>query len=165
MRLLTENEIRFFKETGVTPTVMNIGGKEWYHTEFCDEIDENFLTGEISNEKLVYEHACKVAKERYNVDLNALYDKCYLDQDGISLEDEAPYIIYCLLTEEELDKKSDKELVEWLQDWKYYSGYRKWDEWAARIARYEAKGLYNGAREIYTYDDGSIYISGLEEDD
>lgn len=156
MRLLTENEIQFLKDTGVTPTV--IQGDEWERTIFADEIGENPINGDE-----VFTHACVYAKQMYDVNLPELYEKCTLDIDGLSLEEEAPYVIYCLLTEEELDSKTDEELLKWLKDWKYFVGYRKWSEWDTRIARHEAKGLFNGAREVRTYDDGGIYISHRED--
>ena len=164
MKLLTENEIKFIKDTGVTPTVIQCGNREWYRTIFCDEIDQDQLTGDFTNSDEVFAHACVYAKQMYDVDLPALYHKCMLDIDGISVDYEAPYIIYTLLTEEELDKMTDKQLIEWLRDWKYFYGWRKHEEWDARIAREEAKGLYNGAREIRTWDDGTIYVSAAEED-
>jgi len=163
MRLLTENEIKFLKDTGWTPTVYQCGNREWYRTIFCDEINEDQLSGDFTNNDEVQQHCAIYADEKYGIDLPAFYDDLVKDMDGISLEEEAPYIIYCLLTEEELDSKTDAELLQWLKDWKYFFGYRKADEQDARIARYEAKGLFNGAREVRTYDDGSIYISGLED--
>lgn len=162
MRLLTDNEIKCLKETRITPTVIQCD--EWEKTIFADkfkEIEEHTESTEVAD--AIRKYVDYYVKEHYDIDLHDFYTDLMRDYDGISLEEEAPYVIYCLLTEEELDSKTDKELLYWLQDWKYFLGYRKADELDAQIARHEAKGLFNGAREVRTYEDGSIYISKLED--
>lgn len=163
MRLLTDNEIKCLKETRITPTVIQCN--EWERTIFADKLKEiEEYTTKTEAKNAIRDDVDDYVKEHYGIDLHNFYGDLVKDYDGISLEEEAPYIIYCLLTEEELDKKTDKELLEWLQDWKYFLGYRKADEYDAKIARHEAKGLFNGAREIRTYNDGSIYVTPLDNE-
>ena len=135
MRKLNNNEIKFIKETGWTPTVHQ-----------CDEYDRTTLKD--------LDTSIEVAKYEYDINLLELYDKtCNMDNsDGISLEFEATYLFYTFFTKEELEKMSSKKGLSWLQDFKYYLGYRKWDEQYTTIEINEAIEVYNGTREFYEQD-------------
>lgn len=162
MRLLTEQEIKFLKDTHITPTVIQCD--EWKRTIFADEMPETnseYKKHQAGNK--IFSHACTKAREQYKVDLIDLYEKIMRDQDFISLQGEAPYILYCFLTKEELEQKTCDEVLEWLRDWKYYFGFRKWNSLDAAIVCQEALDLYNGVREIATFDDGCIYIQEKED--
>ncbi len=139
MRRLNNNEIKFIKETGWTPTVYQ-----------CDEYDRTTLKD--------LDTSIEVAKNEYDIDLLELYDKtCNLDNnDGISLEYEATYLFYTFFTKEELEKMTDAKATAWLKDFKYYFGYRKWDG-GNIIYVNEALDVYNGTREFYEEDDGDVW--------
>lgn len=139
MRRLTENEIRFIKETGVTPTVIQ-----------CYEWDRS----KCSN----YGDAKELAYTKYGVDLQKLLnDLVDIEYDSISLEYDATYLLYTFLTREELENMSDDKILEWLQNFRYWYGYRKYDVSLANINRYEALEIYNGTRKFYETDDGEVW--------
>ena len=145
MRRLTENEIRFIKETGVTATVIQCD--EWYRSK-------------CSN----YADAEKLADAEYGINLqefsNVLADVHY---DSISLEYDAVYLLYTFLTREELENMSDAEVLEWLRNFKYWCGYRKYDIDLAYMNKCEALEVYNGTREFYETDDGEVWNREIEE--
>ena len=144
MKKLTDKEIKFMKETGWTPTLlqMNYSEPELERTKFAGMTREDGAKAfhkEIKN---------------YGINIHKLYKKtCNLDNyDGISLEYEATYLLYTFFTKEELAKLSPLTALKWLQDFKYYCGYRKWDERLAEIEIQEALEIYNGHREFYEQD-------------
>ena len=145
MRRLTENEIRFIKETGVTATVIQ-----------CDEWDRS----QCSN----YADAKRLADKEYGINLdefsNVLLDANY---DSISLEYDAVYLLYTFLTREKLENMNDSEVLEWLRDFKYWFGYRKYDIDLAYMHRCEALEVYDGTREFYETDDGEVWNREIEE--
>ena len=145
MRRLTENEIRFIKETGVTATVIQ-----------CDEWDRS----QCSN----YADAEKLADEKYGINLHEFLSVLAdVNYDSISLEYDAVYLLYTFLTREELENMNDGEVLEWLKDFKYWCGYRKYDIDLAYIHRCEALEVYDGTREFYETDDGEVWNREIEE--
>ena len=155
MKKLTENEIKFIKETGWTPTVEQCGewgrtvfpslfGKADFKKEYLDE--DGYVVDEFSDK--VNEYVLKT----YNIDTVDLYKKFTEESDAISLEYEATYLFYTFFTKEELEKLTDEEATKWLKDFQYFSGYRKWDG-GNLVYVYEAVDIYNGARELYIQDD------------
>lgn len=147
MEMLNEKEIQFIKETGWTPTVLQMG--EYYRTvwaDICEGQDEEFCFG----------IACEEAKEKYGVDLVKLYDKCAKDVDGITLENDAVYLFYTFFSKEELEGMDDATACKWLKDFKYYSGYRKWDSNCLGYVG-DAIDVYEGNKEI-TEEDGNVWI-------
>lgn len=167
MKELTANEIKFIKETGWTPTVVQCS--EWYRTIWTDEkvdtTSENYLAqrDEYDAKYLVISSA--QAKEKYNVDLEQLYNKlCSVeDSDGISLEYDATYLLYTFFTKEELLELDTAWVLAWLQDFKYYFGYRKWAESDVEAAILEAIEIHAGTREFYLTEDG--YVWNREKED
>ena len=145
MRRLTENEIRFIKETGVTATVIQCD--EWYRSQ-------------CSN----YADAERLADTEYGINLHeflsVLADVHY---DSISLEYDAVYLLYTFLTREELENMSDSEVLEWLQNFKYWCGYRKYDIYLAYMNKCEALEVYEGTREFYETDDCEVWNREIEE--
>ena len=145
MRRLTENEIKFIKETGVTATVIQ-----------CDEWDRSQCSSYVDAEKL--------ADEEYGINLdefsNVLLDANY---DSISLEYDAVYLLYTFLTREELENMNDSEVLEWLKNFKYWCGYRKYDIDLAHMHRCEALEVYDGTREFYETDDGEVWNRKIEK--
>lgn len=155
MKQLTENEIKFIKETGWTPTVEQCGewgrtvfpslfGKADFKKEYLDE--DGYVVDEFSDK--VNEYVLKT----YDIDTVDLYKKFTEESDAVSLEYEATYLFYTFFTKEELEKLTDEEATKWLKGFQYFSGYRKWDG-GNLIYVYEALDIYNGARELYIQDD------------
>ena len=145
MKPLTENEIKFIKETSWTPTIyqMNYSESELKRTPYAN------LTPEEAGR--MYEITLA---DQYNLNIHELYDKtCNLDNwDEISLEYEATYLLYTFFTKEELERITDEEVTKWLKDFKYNFGYRKWDS-GNLIFALEALEVYNGERVFYLQDD------------
>ena len=156
MKKLTSNEIEFIKKTGWTPTLvqMDYSKNELVRTSFKD------LSSEEAS-KRYYE----LAKE-YDVDLVRLYNKtCNLENnDIISLEEEATYLFYTFFTKDELVDIDNSWALNWLKDFKYYFGYRKWTESDVENSVLEAIGVYAGTREFFETPDGDIWSKTHEKD-
>jgi len=157
MKKLTEQEINFIKDTGWTPTLHQMGYSE-------NELKRTHLYQvqniPVSPEmmKLQFESFAN----QYGFNLDDLYNKtCNLENsDGISLEYEATYLFYTFFTKEELEKLTDEEATKWLQDFKYFFGYRKWDD-GNLVYVEEAIEVYEGTREFYEQD-GEMWNRELE---
>lgn len=151
MKRLTEQEIKFIKETGWTPTVyqMNYNESELKRTKFTGMTRDGGAKA-----------FCQEMK-KYNVDISDLYKKFTEESDAISLEYEATYLFYTFFTKEELEKLTDEEATKWLKDFQYFSGYRKWDG-GNLIYVNEALEVYAGTREFYEESDGEIWNREVE---
>lgn len=158
MKPLTKDEIRFVKETHFTPTVSQCD--QYYLTTYTDEHCEYEPSDTYHERRDLYSKRWekiikKDAKEKYNVDLDKFLDKNLNidnnDFDGISLEYVATYLFYCFFTKEELEKLTDEEATKFLQDYRYYGGFRKWDGGNLPFAQ-EAIEIYNGERVFYLQD-------------
>ena len=156
MKQLTKQEINFVKETGFTPTVFQ-----------CDEYHRTIFTNERVSRKnrqayseQYYKLAADYAKLQYNIDLDVFINKNIGekldDSDVISLEYVATYLFYCFFTKDELEKLTDKDATEFLQDYRYFSGFRKWYD-GNLIYVNEAIEVYNGERVFYLQDDGNVW--------
>jgi len=147
MKPLKDNEIKFIKETGWTPTVEQMDYEELVNTPYYN------LSAEEARNKYK-ELACQ-----YGVSIPDLYENTCNERnyDGISLEYEATYLFYTFFTAEELQDMDNAWAYQWLQDFKYYGGYRKWDEHFIENEIEEALEIYGGSREFYTTDDGDVW--------
>lgn len=149
MKALTQQEIRFVKDTNFTPTVYQCA--DYSKTPFKD-----------------YDEAEKAAKEKYEVDLAEFLDKNLNqeDDDAISLEYVATYLFYEFFSCEELiDMASNnpKKGLEWLQDYRYFFGFRRWDLDMAVDEMWEAVEVYEGKRDFYVTEDGQVWNKEIEE--
>lgn len=155
MKPLTDKEIAFIKETKWSPTLvqMDYTGLELQHTPYAGR--------DPKDAKLIYEMTAK----RYGIDLTKLYKKtCDTNEsDGISLEFDAAYLFYTFFDPEELVDMDTEWATKWLQDFKYYFGYRKWSERLTEIAIIEALEVHGGSREFYITDDGNIWNKKKED--
>lgn len=133
MRQLAENEIKFFKETNFTPTVFQ-----------CDEYSRTPFHS--------YAEAEKAAKEKYSINLDSLLTDCLNDSDSISLEYDATYLLHTFFTQDELKEMKAKEALKFLQDFKYFNGFRKWSEEQAEVEIQEALQIYDGVRKFVDVD-------------
>lgn len=132
MKRLTDKEIKFIKETRFTPTILQ-----------CDEYDRTPFRN--------YSQAEKAAKVDYGIDLAELMEKCAADDDidEISLEYAATYILYTFFSKKELLDMKVSDALRFLMNFRYYFGYRKWDESKTAECMTEAIQIYDGAREFY----------------
>ena len=144
MKYLTQQEIQFMKDTGWSWTVFQ-----------CDEY--------IATKCKDYDDAYRIAMEQYGVNLDALLHKSDENEDSISLEYAAGYLLYTFFTPAELEAKTDQELLEWLKDMKYFFGWRKADESDARAARYDAEKLFAGTAVFTDLGDGDVWY--IEKDE
>jgi len=146
MKRLTEQEIKFIKDTGWTPTLhqMDYSENELKRTHLY-QVQNISVSSEMM--KLQFESFAN----QYGFNLNDLYNKtCNLDSDDIiSLEEEAVYLLYTFFTKDELMNLDSVHALEWLKDFKYYFGYRKWSECDAEVSVLEALEAYEGTREFY----------------
>jgi hypothetical protein len=166
MKPLTKEEIKFIKETGWTPTKHQVNCDEWNNTIFPNLIDTSLSEKYIDNEGyLVDTYSDAVRKyclEKYNIDTYDLYKKCVDEYDAITLENDAVYLFYAFFTKEELEKLTDEEATSWLKDFKYYNGYRKWDD-GNLIYVEDAISVYNNQSAFYLDEEGDIWW--FERDD
>ncbi len=154
MKQLTAQEIKFVKETGVTPTVFQ-----------CNEYKKRTYKDPYWIDS--YAEAQNIAREDFNIDLDQFLDKNLNidndDFDGISLEFVATYLFYCFFSKEELERLNPQKGLEWLQDYRYYSGFRKWDETLTCIEINEAIEAHDGERKFYLTDDGNVWNARIDE--
>ena len=150
MQALTKNEVEFIKKTGWTPTVHQ-----------CDEYKRTDKDPYYIDS---FAEAQNVAREEFDIDLIELYDKTCNEEnaDGISLEYEATYLLYTFFTPEELLEMDTSWALQWLQDFKYFFGFRKWDEQLVEIEIQEALAIYGGGREFYEQD-GQMWNREVEQ--
>jgi len=157
MKRLTEQEISFIKDTGWTPTLhqMSYSENELKRTHLY-QVQNIPVSPEMM--RLQFESFAN----QYGFNLDDLYNKtCNLENsDGISLEYEATYLFYTFFTKEELEKLTDEEATKWLKDFKYFFGYRKWDD-GNLVYVEEAIEVYEGTREFYEQD-GEMWNRELE---
>ena len=155
MKPLTDKEIAFIKATKWSPTLVQMGYSktELAHTPYAGH--------EPKDAQAMYE----ITASRYDIDLDDLFNKtCSVnDSDGISLEYDATYLFYTFFTPEELLELEPDFALSWLQDFKYYFGYRKWTERYIEQEIIEAIEIYAGSREFYITDDGNIWNREKEE--
>ena len=145
MKRLTANEIKFLKETGWTPTVSQCN--EWKRCTFTADQEEEVM-------------------KSYGIDVDAFRAKIFDEDaiDSISLENEAAYILSIFFTWSDLFQMMRNETtLKWLQDWRYFCGYRKWDEQDAFLAAGEAMDIVGGNKKVITDTDGYIWIVDRED--
>lgn len=148
MKVLTDQELKFLKETNWTPTLYQMDYK----------LNSKLSDSEAQMLKFRYNTMAK----NYKVDIQELYDKLTEENDYISLEDEAVWLLYNFFTEEELKNHDNKFLLDWLQDFQYFDGYRKWSESDVMSAVNTVFEIYSGELEFYTVDDGSVGVKSKE---
>lgn len=162
MRQLTQNEINFVKATKFTPTVWQCD--EFYLTTYTDDRCECQPSDTYHERRTLYSKKWmkiikKDAKERFDVDLDEFIDKNLSvdndDYDGISLEYVATYLFFCFFTKEELEKLTDEEATRFLQNYRYFCGFRKWDGGNLPYVN-EAIEVYNGERVFYVEEDHQV---------
>ena len=165
MKQLTAKEIQFVKDTKFTPTVWQCD--EYYRTIFTDEkceFGDNYPERRDVYSQKWFNVASDYAKEKYGIDLDEFISKNLGpndDYDGISLEYVATYLFYCFFTKEELENLTDKEATEFLKDYRYYGGFRKWDGGNFTYVQ-EAIEAYDGKRLFYLQDDGNVWNTEVE---
>ena len=152
MKQLTENEIKFIKETKWSPTIFQMGYSD---LELC----RTPYKGSSSEEGI---KEFQKEADKLGVDILTLYNKCTSETDSISLEYEATYLLYLFFTKEELEKLTNNTVLKWLQYFQYYQGYRKWHYENMQYVQ-EALEIYEGTRVFYLEDDGEVWNISKEE--
>lgn len=89
--------------------------------------------------------------------LQAIHDKTATpdSDDGISLEDTAAWILSKSFSREQLLGMSDEEIIEWLQNWKYYFGFRKKEGWGSSY-KASAIAVLDGEMELADDPDNDL---------
>ena len=161
MRWLTQAEIQFVKDTGFTPTVFQCD--EWNKTIFTDEkleYGDNYNERREAYSDKYFNIACDYAAEKYGIDLPVFINKnigMELDDcDGISLEYVATYLLYCFFSLEELRNLTSEKAIEWLQNYRYFGGFRKWYGDCSCYIN-EAIRAHKGLIEFYETEDKNIW--------
>lgn len=153
MKRLTEQEIKFVKETGFTPTVFQ-----------CDEYSRTNKEPYYIDS---YAEAQNIAREDFDIDVDEFLSKNIGmeldDSDSISLEFVATYLLYCFFTKEELEALTPEAALQWLQDYRYFFGFRKWDAQYAMIEINDALMVYEGKAEFYDNTDGNVWWREIEQ--
>lgn len=154
MKPLTTNEISFMVATKWTPTKhqMDYAKTELSATPYAGLNPEDA--------KLMYENAAK----GYGIDLDELFAKTSdIDNaDGISLEYEAVYLFCTFFTRDQIYNAEFTDLLDWLRDFKYYGGFRKWDLGYVATAAAEAMEIFDGSRVFYLEEEGNVW--NIEKD-
>lgn len=129
MRRLTDAQTAVVKQYNLTPE--NIGEKR--DTLDCAEIStwcrqNGYTEGDSPM-------AVKLMLERI--------DDKFWDSDGfdaVVIEDVATWVLTTYLTLPQLQAMSDEQIIEYLQNWKYFFGFRKHEGngWRYRLAAYDA---------------------------
>ena len=142
MKLLNEQEIKFLKETKYSCTVFQ-----------CDEWDRCSFKN--------FSEASTVATNSYGIDLVELNKKLFDGGDAISLEFAAGYLFYIFFTENELQHLSSDLGLKFLQDFKYFEGWRKAEEVDAFIAICDGIRLHQGTL-VFTKEFGDDEVWYVE---
>lgn len=140
MKVLTKNEIKFVNDTKFTPSIYQ-----------CGDYDRTIFKN--------YMEARKTANKYYGFDLDVFIEK-NLDQedfDSISLEYVATYLLYTFFSKEDLMSMSPETGLKWLQDYRYWLGFRQWDIEFVATEISEALEVYNGLREFYITAEGQVW--------
>lgn len=148
---LNPEEIRFVKEIHFTPTVYQLN--EYSRTPFKD-----------------YKECKKVANKLYHFDLDNFIKKNLnqKDTDELSLEYVATYLLYTFFTEDELEELSGEDALKWLEDYRYYRGFWKFETDQVLTCIDKALEVYYGVREFYSSDDNQIWnreIDSIESEE
>ena len=160
MKWLADEEIKFMKETGWTPTVTQ--ANEWNRTIFFKLFGKGDVAEGEDAADWFLSKASDYALKEYSVNLSELYNKCTEEHDDISLEYEATYLFYLFFSKDELEELTDEKATDFLQDFQYYFGYRKWSAGNLRYVQ-EAIEAHNGTRLFYLTPDGEVWNAPLDE--
>lgn len=127
------------------------------------ELDKTPFKG-MTQEEAGKKYELELAKE-YNIDIHILYDKiCNLNNsDAISLDNDATYLLYLFFTKEELKKMDPEFAIKWLQDFKYFLGYRKYDKNDIIHNITDAIQIHDKTRVLYLEDNDQVWNISKEE--
>ena len=126
MKVLTENEIKLMDGLRITPNQLN-GETDVYKDE--DQPRPYPLLEKVLDFCLhngITEVHDKLSAHKF---LDGLAAKLTEAEDSCSLEDTAAWVLSHYFTREQLEKMTGEEAEEYLQDWKYWCGFRKCQGW------------------------------------
>lgn len=130
MLKLTDIEIKVMDHFHIVPNNFNGEGALPTSREIGDWLAENDIC-------TAHQHA------RGKIILNALRRKLWdrFESDSISIEDAATWALSHYFSLEELEAMQPKDAEKFLQDWKYFGGFRKCDGWGDTY-------IYNAMRAL-----------------
>lgn len=135
---------------------MHITPNMWQDPERCPPSAEAVLDWCVEHGFLEATTGAKDVAEKLLCDIQ----RKIADPDGadnISLEDEATWILSKTFTKDQLLGMTDEEIVRWLQDWKYYFGFRKKEGWGG-IYKYNAVAAIDGRLVLSDEDEDVVYV-------
>ena len=157
MKLLNDHQIKFIRHTRVTPTVIQ-----------CDEWNRTIWPkAPCSDEIFAVCYALGIAQNKPEA-LKFWDELLYvfnLEDDGLALEDTAIYLFRTFLTRKEMEDMLAAPAIhsgyygyrltesgQWLQDWKYFFGYRKTPD-----ANEMLEKALDPRYELHTDMEGDVY--------
>lgn len=122
MKILNELEVAVVDHFNLTANYFSMGeldGQRDQHIEnhavylYCQEIGHTEIDNDAKADTL----------------MRTIESKVCCEEDSISLESTAAWILSHYLTAEQLRAMSDKDIEYYLRNWKYWFGFRKCDGW------------------------------------
>lgn len=144
MKKLSEQEEKFLMSTGWTPTI--------------EQMDYAATLRASAKERADLKFKYLIKARELGVDIDKLYAKLTCESDGISLEDEAAYLLHLFFSEEELKSYDASVFLNWLKDFQYFSGFRKWELPDAEACICDALDIFSGKREVFVDRDDSVSV-------
>lgn len=92
-----------------------------------------------------------------------LYQKFFDDEgfDGMALDDIAIWVLSNYLYKWQLEDMDSTKVLEFLQSWKYFFGFRKWEKQEADIAKHYALRVMDGTYILDPESADIYYIDNL----
>lgn len=148
MKRLTDAEIAVMDHFRIVPNNFNGEGR----LPEADEVEEWLRSGPQELSGIDVSHLTGAAI------LGSLRRKLWDDfeDDAISLEDTATWVLSHYFTASQLMEMQPKEAEEFLRNWKYFLGFRKCDGWGM-IYLQNAISALSGELKLDPYDDEYFY--------
>lgn len=153
MKKLLKVEIEVLKHFDITATKIQMAdGNEWMPP--LDEVATFCMHNGYS-----YAAYDKVTA---GLLLYNLADKITEPEDAISLEDLATWLLTNYFTRAELEEVTSEDALKFLQDWKYFGGFRKTDPDRAMVYLWNALAVFDGAYILNPDSEDIEYIRNEE---
>ena len=149
MKKLDWREEKILFEYGITPTVIQ-----------CDEWESRGI-GHPDYDKMASDFGCTYDEA---ISIYEKYDeKVCCVEDSISLDDLAVWYLYKKHTKEELESLSASKALTELKDFKYFFGFRKFEERDMYPYIADAIRVHDGECRFATYPDGELMLEHIED--
>ena len=149
MKRLTDIEVKVIKHFNITATQIQMADNdEWMPplsvvATFCMH----------NGYPIVYD---KISAGLFLMNLG---DKILEPEDAFSREDLAVWLLTNYFTREELEHMSYEDILKFLQDWKYFNGFRKDSVYDVMVYMYNAQAVFDG---LYVLDEDKEEIAFKE---